>query len=1060
MERGLYMDNIVKSNEEYENSQLYQTLCNNEKAAFNSLLGTREERTFTYCGHISDSQEFRDYITDFATTQHGKTMLMDPCMGAGKTYYTISMLINDLKKRDPKAIAVELSPLTSTVDQSAMYTYDALDANGNVVKKHPVKVSGNSNGQFYPDPDESVFVSIYDKAAQIEDLGREALSHVCLIVDEYHQLPQIKSYRYSALAAVMHAIEIVKAAGGTVICMTGTPDKILCDDIDTIVHCVRVDKAGNPVSPICVQNIEIVCKDATHGSMLLSALALAYKLRNSGYFPLMMINDKEAIDQMAESLKNHAFVVGIITAQQKGFKIRYVSEDGTVEKVYNSKFYEGLITDGVLPYADVYLTTSLIEVGTSITGIRGADGQVFQPDTLAPVFVVLRANNFELHSLQQFICRPRFPVETAYILVNAKNKSERARVERSKIIEYAARSYAKAQIRMMDLNNSEDGRGDVIGFDGKCEDAGLIHDGDDYHVDKKGAWADGYDAYSRALVTAPYALAACLTDMYHVNTCVTDIKAVSDDEIQDLDLKYFGLEAAFDKYVKDQKQMDALMDAVSDMDICYSNPAVQDFLAEIGGEDFLKKLVLAKAILPAPVSTKGVFDVALAWVENPDLPYNLPGVTVDDEDAPLRCEMYGALVSRIDSELTDKGFEQLMDYVCALRHDRAEFGHTVDDLPFHPNQNQLTFARALVTHPHIDKICRLWTTQHKNPVTALSKHAFCELIKNATARDLKIHSMKQLYLVLNSMDHNSKTYRKALMKRSSSQGLVYEILYTGNYGQGFLYADQVRNGKQEAPYAHFKDGFQGKVVKFWDRKMLALIVMRAIEKSFAACSSKLTPADIGNALKAIYTYSYYEEGGRSKNGTKYEIVCRDYRKSIDMHTTRKMVYTIQASIEEKEDRKKDEELKKKNVQDMPEAIKALDDTLRKEPVSDNYDIKMAAIQKVNTIMARGIDIAKEMGRLYSPIAQREAQEFINNTVMQLQRTVTVDNTDYVHYRRGLLMEYLTIYNTCLSFGNFGKTTCPTIERLRYNTHNPVEDPFDDVTRAVMEAMQGFETQIA
>lgn len=342
----------------------------------------------------------------------GQRILLTAGCGSGKTYFMLTTLVEELVKEDKQLILTV--PTSLQAEQNAGYEFTDFDGE----TRHVKPVTGTSKERIVSNY--GCFCSVYDLNAQILDLPAETLAKIVFVVDEAHQLQTAMNYRKVAIENTLKAAAKITACGGTVIFMTGTPRRLEDCEFDETIRCIKVDEAGNPVPQINFDNMYVLSRASKATSFDDCVInEIVSILRNSGH-PIVRINDKEMIRRVSLQLMKLQYRVKILTSADKTCSVI----DG--RKKYASDVYESVVESNILPDADCYLVTSVLEVGTSITGIQ-RNGEVVQDRTLTPVCVVTKGPQFDMDELAQFFARPRFKIDNAYLILNfAENQNKQA----------------------------------------------------------------------------------------------------------------------------------------------------------------------------------------------------------------------------------------------------------------------------------------------------------------------------------------------------------------------------------------------------------------------------------------------------------------------------------------------------------------------------------------------------------------------------------------------------------------------------------------------------------
>ena len=411
---------------------------------------------FTYGSHLTDNSELVDAVIEACEAEGNKTLLVAPC-GAGKTY---SFCCEIAKREEGKRQVILLVPNRLQAEQNEQYGYKESDgANG-----HVISVTAGTDGTFQYDCKQAIS-AVYDSVHRMMNATTEELSRTVLVVDEAHQLVSARGYRNACIESIEGVINRVIECGGSVIFMTGTERKIRAMYYDRLIKCIPANE-----KVIGAGRVEI-SRNASH-TINMKEHTFNYIVRQCerGYHPLVRINHKNYIEILATKLRAAGYSVLTLSSDDKGYYV----DGSSCERFYDSEVYRCIMEESALPAADIYLTTSVLEVGTSIAGIKSEDGTVSQPSTMIPTFVCLKPDDFDVDDLIQFFSRLRFHYEKAAILVTDPKKKDAEWSSEPSHEKVLLRSYASAAERCEAFNSASAGRSEYIDMNGKTEKSGLI----------------------------------------------------------------------------------------------------------------------------------------------------------------------------------------------------------------------------------------------------------------------------------------------------------------------------------------------------------------------------------------------------------------------------------------------------------------------------------------------------------------------------------------------------------------------------------------------------------
>ena len=153
-----------------------------------------------------------------------------------------------------------------------------------------------------------------------------------------------------------------------------------------------------------------------------------------------------------------------ISADDKGI---YIDHEENIPR-YDSEAYRDLIENGVLPFADVYFVTSVIEVGTSIIGLRTTDGRVIQPESIVPIYTCVNKSDFDFDAFIQFKGRPRFDFEKSVFLASKPQKKD-ADGEKPDLEKIRRNTFYTTVERCWAFNQANPNRANFVDADGSKE---------------------------------------------------------------------------------------------------------------------------------------------------------------------------------------------------------------------------------------------------------------------------------------------------------------------------------------------------------------------------------------------------------------------------------------------------------------------------------------------------------------------------------------------------------------------------------------------------------------
>ena len=422
----------------------------------------------TYRNYLSQNKQIVPELMN-RTAQGGECILVTAGCGSGKTHLMLVELASEAAKIGKRVILTV--PTSLQAEQNAVYKYQ--DKNEN--EKQIVPITGTARNLILDNAD--CCCSVYDLNTQLLDLPDYALKNVIFVIDEAHQLQTALNYRKIAIANTLKVADKIRTCGGTVIFMTGTPRRLDGYSFDERINCIRVDENGHRVPQVNFKDLTIYSRETKRLSFEDCTTNLIMDLLHQGKHPMVRVNDKDMIRRLSLQLLKEGYTVKELTSADKTCALI----DG--RKRYLSDTYESIVESHVLPDADCYLVTSVLEVGTSITGIMRNGKEVKDP-SLTPVCVVSKSTQFDLDEVAQFLARPRFAIDRAYLLLNFtadptnrnEGKDKGPRSLNSYIFQITSRANTRQYSLNHDFSGMEFNRSLVTSLKGEDERKDLCFD--------------------------------------------------------------------------------------------------------------------------------------------------------------------------------------------------------------------------------------------------------------------------------------------------------------------------------------------------------------------------------------------------------------------------------------------------------------------------------------------------------------------------------------------------------------------------------------------------------
>lgn len=386
--------------------------------------------SLTFQKYLADNPSVMEYLLKVFDEPGSRLLFVAPC-GSGKTYMTCVDLANKQEEagKEGKAIIL-LTPNTIQSDQNGKYFHE--DQQGNKIYTIPITANNKNDIKLEPG---KVYSIVYDSAqSRFESISFDLLKKVILIVDEAHLFEEAADYRGPVLNQIKELSKAVCVSGGNVMYMTGTPNRILWYDFNHLLECFKVDENGNYVNSINVDKIDLI-QNAGKNNIATVTVSEVLKMKDGKETPIARYNTKKGIRQTEESLGEFGLDVASLNADKKGRVAKEILDDNGVPQQYyefSCEMYKYIIEKDALVKKDVYLTTSLMDAGTSIKGILNEDGTISQDEKLVPVFVCTRSTEFDLDNILQFFARPRYNLNRAVIIMHKqkdKNPGKRPDLE-------------------------------------------------------------------------------------------------------------------------------------------------------------------------------------------------------------------------------------------------------------------------------------------------------------------------------------------------------------------------------------------------------------------------------------------------------------------------------------------------------------------------------------------------------------------------------------------------------------------------------------------------------
>lgn len=776
-------------------------------------------RTFDYQHHLSDNVSLVSALSeDIADNDACHQISLYATCGSGKTYLMLTSLAEEL----PGKCFIMASPTAILAEQNSRYHYHVDGA-----ERHPIVITGESNndvdivaGRVYSVVYDSIrrFMPFADPGSA--ESGTKDLSSVVFIIDEAHQVIDAKNYRQTALRNIEYFAAAIQRAGGTVIRLTGTPNKLMGCRSDVQYICRHV-KDGAEIPAYTFRSLSVIQKKDKNATFEAFLWAQVQTAVTCGYIPFIMYNDKKTLDKIRQRIQLSGFTVGMLTADDKGYHVETDLLTGQKTRAYDNDYYGGLQGDATLPFADVYLATSVIEVGTSIQHVSDASGKQCQPSRFMPIYACNRADNFDLDSMMQFFSRPRFPVERAIIATNAPTRAKKAgniktfgQCIAEEFVAVRSESGAHYTTYLTPAIGNPSHQGDSLIYDCRGQSVALNY---------RDIFADAWITYMRQGYTHPDQIKTILTDAFS-GVCI-DVSAAS---------RIDRLKKLQPVALSDELKTN-VRDAISDPDFVNSvtrdrgfdrdNPKINKIIAAPNG-----KLLLAetrKILRSGAFNGDEAVDVAISAIECPKKPVKLRnGVTVNDPDTAVKTHALQQL-----AEIKSK--TQLIKICCYLGSlsDKTAVNHysTLIDLRDELPVQQYRLVEALVNSDiafNLSCLINVFTKYRPcGDVCGLLK----KLADNPSASNIDNINRSIRYAEYGKIESPDIYLRRVKFTKSIADAEYYLLTRQDSVAReiddetklrGWVYPDP--DDSEQANRKHFADGFVAHTVSSYDMQQIAL----------------------------------------------------------------------------------------------------------------------------------------------------------------------------------------------------------------------------------------------
>lgn len=824
---------------------------------------------FPFKKYISDNEDFVPALVGILKNPGTRTALLAGC-GSGKTFVITHDLAIALKKLG-KAILL-LTPNSIQTDQNGRSFYTDPDTGKEI---NVIAINANNKNDIKIEPGR-VYSIVYDSAnSRFETIPADILKDVVIVVDEAHQLESAKDYRGLATKQIKKMVEITCAFGGNAIYMTGTPARIMGYKFDHLVDCYRVDENGNRVSEINVNKLHLFRNASSKNKF---AVLIAYQIINmvnDGKIPFVRINSKKIIRQVQAILASYGLRGAAITSDNKGRTMEEYTDDygfTHTEFKYASNEYKTIIEEDALTNMDYFLVTSVLEVGTSIKGVKDDEGRIWQNPKLVPVFACNNPNAFDLDNITQFLARPRYQLDEAYILIN-NQEDNTPDVEPT--LADCILSVAKDAVDALEAEKiAGQGRLSMPTLEGKTAE-GLLCTNElgIRSICVSEIVSEGVVKFYSQVAHKSASLASFLSGYFcipcedHVVASRLDIKMV---ETETVDPKV--RELVNKAIAEDETFLDAIVNDKLNMYATQIRPLV-------GGKKVLQNI--KDLYVSNQFDTEQIGNIAVSMVENRRVvAVNKNGEIVNPKTFPVD-DLLRALSNLKMGIKAETALEQYFndfkdngDYADSSILSMIE-NSTLKDKFIYYIGTELGFKK-------LEWLFKIWTEANG----LLTWEKACNVVASQEVKDL-YHVHRTIYNIkLNHIEYENdfKKYTDAVQQFRLESGAEYDTLR--RFTEGFEYVDEDyadetdEEIRKKHTRKHMVGGFNNKIVSMYDCEQIALQFNDAKYKMRDKCKRirPYTAKEIWMGIKTLYkTYPVPDSDGNIVEG-KYLI--KGLRKSI------------------------------------------------------------------------------------------------------------------------------------------------------------------------------------
>lgn len=875
------MDNI--QNMDMDKKSLRQQLEEDFEKDRIRLTGPRKKVVVSYTDYISNSPEIMETL--IKCIKRGGSYLMTADCAAGKTFAALVNIQQAMQGQKQVVVAV---PNCIQAIQGNKYSYTGRDGSC----RHTISVSGQSKKNFVFDRARSI-IATYDACAKLLKASEENLADTVLFIDEAHQMYSARGYRNSALARLAMAAERITAAGGCVIYMTGTPRKLDGFPIKTTIECVRTDFSGKPSPVVCFSGLDLIRVASEKNSLKEGIVKTALDLHYAGYIPFVRYNNKKKIREVSAVLIAMGLKVYSLTAEDKSYTVAKDEYGNHAGIRYDNEMFHDIASQGALPAADVYLVTSVLEVGTSITSVIDENLNKSQPDTLVPVFVA-DFDNFDVDDMTQFFARVRFNVKKAVVLTrkyrNTK-EAEKRKIDNSKEPEFKKAllsAYVIANSHAEAFQHADKSRRRFTDMNGEEEDLDVLicvaQKRQSYRIDMGYIYGSAYENYDR---------------LYYYRTDFTAgyLEKVFGRNVTLIDLPQFDIKAASIDRSVSSRLKSLVTDACKNPEFIstLSNPAdapdgINNKIREIkqidGGSQILSNLSILS--VGTAVRKEHLAYIAVKMAESKDGRIDLSA----GQDGSMLVDpvekTYQDIFTNVLATWTAKKQARFLAFWDSIRykytpHCEARSKRMVGSVPrslwdIVDSPEEYRAVSLVLNTGYMRAVMDMHCTDITVNRYSMTWKSICLLAGRLSEKEMINAARQQQIIHFNNCLASAATGGKGAEEIAPTQlrsGAEYAIFASAVSGEGFTYPSQ-KDGRMRK---HFSTTFVGKTVTPYDMKQIAALMPSLMRERYPVDlrSKRYSEKAVYDMLTNIYVYDQLDNGSikirnyRTRMADKYRI---------------------------------------------------------------------------------------------------------------------------------------------------------------------------------------------